>query len=157
MQQQLLESSEEWKQKKNKREEKLLAEIKEWVTAKEQGQALPNISAVKEDEESSEKVKLSHKIGNLSNDACRKNLLESFSSVGKENLRDRCDSEPGIGSGAAAGYESFHHLMDTLRKEPRLRNTASLETLDKIEEKFEKQSRKGAPVEMPLAAAGSQA
>ncbi|KAL3680889.1 hypothetical protein R1sor_023845 [Riccia sorocarpa] len=141
----LLEGSEEWKQKKNKREEKLLAEIKEWVTAVNgRGQALPNISAVKEDEESSEKVKLSHKIGNLSIDAGRKNLLESFSSVGEENLRDRCDSEAGIGSGAAAaGYESFHHLMDTLRKEPRLRDAASLETLDKIEEKFEKQSRKG--------------
>ncbi|KAL2621173.1 hypothetical protein R1flu_001378 [Riccia fluitans] len=139
----LLEDSVEWKEKKNRREEKLLAEIKKWVTAaNERTQAPPNVLAIKEDEERLEKAKLSGNISNMSIDVGRKNLLESFN---EEVSRDGSDSEAGSSAAAAgaAGYESFHIMMESLRKEPRLCDEASLETLSNIEEKFEKQSQKG--------------
>ncbi|KAG6541850.1 hypothetical protein Mapa_016868 [Marchantia paleacea] len=162
----LLEGNDEWKNQTNRkdsREERLLAEIKDWVTAaneKVSARALPaTVPVIKDEEESAEKTQLSRKISNLSIDSGRlpKNLLESFSSVGgdEESQRDGAASEAGGGMSEAGieetagrnedavGYESFHCMMDSLRKEPRLRDEASLETLNKIEKKFQIQSRKG--------------
>ncbi|BBN14905.1 hypothetical protein MPTK1_6g15460 [Marchantia polymorpha subsp. ruderalis] len=163
----LLEGNDDWKNptnRKDSREERLLAEIKDWVTAaneKVSARALPApVPAIKEEEEeSAEKSQLSRKISNLSIESGRlpKNLLESFSSVGgdEESQRDGAASEAGGGMSEAGseetagrnedavGYESFHCMMDSLRKEPRLRDEASLETLNKIEKKFQIQSRKG--------------
>ncbi|KAL3680932.1 hypothetical protein R1sor_023888 [Riccia sorocarpa] len=155
----LLEADEEWRSKKDSREERLLAEIREWVTSANQKAAQVPAKEEAEGAEISEPSRIS---GNVSGgDPGRKNLLGSFSSAveheeHEETRRNDGDStEAGPESEAvsedtearnqtpAADYESFHTMMDSLRNEPELRDETSLETLDKIEEKFEKQSGTG--------------
>ncbi|KAL2621114.1 hypothetical protein R1flu_001319 [Riccia fluitans] len=192
----LLEADEEWRSKKDNREERLLAEIREWVTMANQKVAAQvpavNVPAIKKEDEEEKLSQKSSKPSAMnasrktllesSVDAGRKNFLESSVNTGRENLLESSmaagrqnflESFSSIGGdeenrgnggisevgaegeagnedsatrndvGAPADYESFYSMMDSLRKEPRLRDEASLETLNKIEEKFQKQSGNG--------------
>lgn len=169
----LLEGSEDWKSKKDRGDQKLLMEIKEWLK-----EAREKIVAPKRIEEL--KVPAGNSDRLLPGDG-RKNLLDSFSSVATEDsdsysdrdgivieefevreepelFRDEIENEelvaahrdvnaneePGIqNKDTAAGYESFQGMMESLRQEPSMMDEESLKTLKRIEEKFQRQSSQG--------------
>lgn len=166
----LLEGSESWKNRRDKRDEKLLAEIKNWLhEANEKVVAQERIEELNVLDEGFPKIS--------GNGNCflpvpgKKNLLESFSSVSEEDSQTdgiadaeleanmgrfvKEEIEPhreeiaiaieelGSHKDTAAGYESFKGMMESLRLEPSLRDEESLKTLKRIEEKFQRQSSLG--------------
>ncbi|CAM6102546.1 unnamed protein product [Calypogeia fissa] len=196
----LVEGSEDWQNRRDKRDEKLLAEIKDWLQ-----EASEKVIVAPERIEELNVLrrnlpKIAGNINRLLPGNGKKNLFELFSAVAvpetdgiiamedvqrdgivnEEFETDRIVAMEGIqrdglvneefeahrdrvtnadyeahreettieevgtnNADSAAGYESFQGMMESLRREPSMKDEESLETLKEIEEKFRKQSSEG--------------